>query len=289
MDKEKLIYFISAANHLSFTKAAADCYVVQGTISKQIAALEKELNVKLFVRKGQVLELTEAGRRLYSDSSDYLEQYNTIENNLKKLYLAFTDNLSLAVGTMEQPLVVDSLKRFHACCPNVNINFSTYTYRRMAARFRNSALDIGFCCNTCADTVLEAKKIEIYKKPWLVCAAENSPFWQLSRQDRAMLKDQTVISIFGDRYDTVFRYCAENPMKHKDFYFTNATISLWALVQSGIGVAILPPFMQEMMKTGVRFEDVLERPLEIGFSVVYSDKKSKQGAIEKYMEFFKNI
>ncbi len=265
MDKEKLIYFISAANHLSFTKAAADCYVVQGTISKQIAALEKELNVKLFVRKGQVLELTEAGRRLYSDSSDYLEQYNTIENNLKKLYLAFTDNLSLAVGTMEQPLVVDSLKRFHACCPN------------------------GFCCNTCADTVLEAKKIEIYKKPWLVCAAENSPFWQLSRQDRAMLKDQTVISIFGDRYDTVFRYCAENPMKHKDFYFTNATISLWALVQSGIGVAILPPFMQEMMKTGVRFEDVLERPLETGFSVVYSDKKSKQGAIEKYMEFFKNI
>lgn len=288
MDKEKLTYFISAASHLSFTKAAADCHVVQGTISKQMAALEKELNVKLFVRKGQVLELTEAGKRLYADSNDYLEQYTTIENNLKKLYLAFTDNLSLAVGTMEQPLVVDSLKDFYKRCPDININFSTYTYRRMAAHFRNGTLDIGFCCNKCADTISEVKKIEVYKKPWLVCAAESSPFWQMSRADRSVLKGQTVISIIGDKYDVVFDYCRENDMKHKDFYFTNAAISQWALLESGIGVAVLPAFMEGKVD-GVRFEDSLEKPLDAGFSVVYSEKKSKKGAIEKYMEYFKKI
>ena len=77
-------------------------------------------------------------------------------------------------------------------------------------------------------------------------------------------------------------------MKNKDFYFTNAAISQWALLESGMGVAVLPAFMEGKID-GVRFEDSLEKPLDTGFSVVYSDKKSKKGAIEKYMEYFKKI
>ena len=73
MDKNKLNYFISAARHLNFTKAAEDCHVVQGTISKQIASIEDELGVKLFIRKGQTLSLTPAGQKLLDDSNDYIE------------------------------------------------------------------------------------------------------------------------------------------------------------------------------------------------------------------------
>jgi predicted transcriptional regulator len=64
MDELKLYYFRSVCRHLSFTRAAKACNVVQSTISKQIAALEDELGVKLFHRQNKGIQLTPAGRRL---------------------------------------------------------------------------------------------------------------------------------------------------------------------------------------------------------------------------------
>ena len=53
--------FAAAARHLSFTKAAAELYVTQGAISKQIKQLEEYLGNKLFIRTHQALRLTKIG------------------------------------------------------------------------------------------------------------------------------------------------------------------------------------------------------------------------------------
>ena len=42
--------FLSVARHDSFTKAAGELYMTRQAVSQQIAALEKELGVKLFSR-----------------------------------------------------------------------------------------------------------------------------------------------------------------------------------------------------------------------------------------------
>ena len=56
--------FDAAARHLSFTKAAAECFVTQSAISRQIKALEDDLGVPLFHRRHRALDLTDDGRRL---------------------------------------------------------------------------------------------------------------------------------------------------------------------------------------------------------------------------------
>ena len=226
MDKIKLKYFISAARNLNFTKAAEECHVVQGTISKQISAIEAELGIKLFVRKGQTLALTRAGKKLYDDSNEYLEQYQIIDNNLKKLHLAFDDKLAIAAGTMEHALIIPGMRHFQSKYTNTEINFSTYTYARMSSHFRNETLDLGFCCDTCADSIWDATKIPVHSGEWLVCAAEDSPFWDLSEEDRASFNNQTIISVHGNEYDPVYRHFLENNYKIKSFSFTNALVSI---------------------------------------------------------------
>ncbi len=62
----RLKYFVSLADNLSFTKAAQECFIVQTAMSRQIAALEAELGVQLFVRNTRTVELTEAGKEFYS-------------------------------------------------------------------------------------------------------------------------------------------------------------------------------------------------------------------------------
>ena len=61
MTLQQLTYFLAAAEHGSFTAAADALHLARPSISEQIAHLEAELGVALFVRTGRRLELTAAG------------------------------------------------------------------------------------------------------------------------------------------------------------------------------------------------------------------------------------
>jgi DNA-binding transcriptional LysR family regulator len=56
--------FEAAARCLSFTAAAQEMNLTQSSISRQIAVLERQVGVPLFVRKTRALELTAAGSQL---------------------------------------------------------------------------------------------------------------------------------------------------------------------------------------------------------------------------------
>jgi DNA-binding transcriptional LysR family regulator len=56
--------FEAAARHLNFTHAAAELFVTQSAVSRQIKTLEEQLGKKLFVRDNRQLALTEAGLSL---------------------------------------------------------------------------------------------------------------------------------------------------------------------------------------------------------------------------------
>jgi LysR family transcriptional regulator, glycine cleavage system transcriptional activator len=64
--------FEAAARNLSFTKAAAELFVTQSAISRQVKALEDDLGVQLFRRRHRELLLTEAGQTLYKAAAEAL-------------------------------------------------------------------------------------------------------------------------------------------------------------------------------------------------------------------------
>jgi len=70
---DRLAAFDAAARHLSFTKAAAERFLTQSAISRQIAGLEAELGAPLFVRRHRALGLTDHGRRLAEATAVALE------------------------------------------------------------------------------------------------------------------------------------------------------------------------------------------------------------------------
>jgi LysR family cyn operon transcriptional activator len=64
MTLQQLAYFVAAVEHGSFTAAADALRLARPSLSEQIAHLEDELGVALFIRAGRRLQLTEAGRLL---------------------------------------------------------------------------------------------------------------------------------------------------------------------------------------------------------------------------------
>ena len=70
---ELLRSFEAAARTLSFTQAAAELFLTQSAVSRQIQQLEASLGVLLFERRHRALALTPAGAAFHREVTDALE------------------------------------------------------------------------------------------------------------------------------------------------------------------------------------------------------------------------
>src|SRR5512132_2117916 len=76
--------FESAARHLSFTRAAAELYLTQSAVSRQIQALEEFIGVQLFERRHKALALTEAGKTYLRTVVPALDQLREATRRLRE-------------------------------------------------------------------------------------------------------------------------------------------------------------------------------------------------------------
>jgi len=84
MDILKLQYFVIVAKCQSMTKAADMIHVAQPAISQAIRKLNEELGVKLFIRVGRNITLSETGKLFYSKVEPLVRELDEIPYMLAK-------------------------------------------------------------------------------------------------------------------------------------------------------------------------------------------------------------
>lgn len=96
MNTNQINSFLCVAKHLSFSKAAEELFIAQSSVSRNVALLEEEWGVRLFVRSGKTISLTDAGRdyarlcrRMRKDFDNLREKYRPTQASLKIQYAAF--------------------------------------------------------------------------------------------------------------------------------------------------------------------------------------------------------
>lgn len=122
-----LMAFEAAARHESFTHAAKELFLTESAISRQIATLESNLGVRLFVRAKQRVVLTRAGR-LYSTqvrrSLEYLDRdtLSIIAHGSGGGYLELA-----VLPTFASQWLIPRLKDFNDRTPDVRVNMGVRT------------------------------------------------------------------------------------------------------------------------------------------------------------------
>ena len=82
MKLTQLEYFCVAARYHNITKAAKELFLTQPTISAHISSLEKELNVRLFIRNTKEVSLSDDGKDLYR----YAKQITDLEKAIEERF-----------------------------------------------------------------------------------------------------------------------------------------------------------------------------------------------------------
>jgi DNA-binding transcriptional LysR family regulator len=143
VELRQLRYFRAIARTGSFSAAAAEEFVVQSALSRQIRKLEEELGVRLFERTTRMVRLTDEGARLLEYADRVLVDVDLVVAEADALRGVVRGKV--AVGMMEcPPASLDMavlLSEFHADHPGVEVALRSGGSDRMLDDVRAGDLD----------------------------------------------------------------------------------------------------------------------------------------------------
>lgn len=121
MNFRQLEYFAAVAEAKSISRASRELHVAQPPISRQIALLEDELGVQLFLRNNKGIELTEAGRCLYQQSEQMFQSLRMMADSVRDVDAGLRGQVKLGVIYSDLPMVMEHLKAYHREYPQVEL------------------------------------------------------------------------------------------------------------------------------------------------------------------------
>ena len=122
MNNRDLDYFIAAAKIMNLGQASQNLNITQPALSKSIARLENDLNIKLFTRSGRGLALTEAGSVLYQRGLTLQSAWDEVAKTMAELSNGCGGVVRVcSAGSATQFLLPEVCKRLQRDVPNVKL------------------------------------------------------------------------------------------------------------------------------------------------------------------------
>jgi LysR family glycine cleavage system transcriptional activator len=136
--------FEAAARHLSFSAAAAELHVTQTAISHQIARLEAQLGLRLFIRRPRALALTAEAQAYLPAVRDAFEGLRRATARLGRERSSGTLTVT-AMTSFAAKWLVPRLGAFQALHPDVDVRLTT---SMALVDFRRDDVDMGIRLGT---------------------------------------------------------------------------------------------------------------------------------------------
>ena len=158
MTLQQLRYFLTAADHGSFSAAAESLLMAQPSLSEQIRKLEAELGVALFTRAGRRLVLTEAGRMLRPHAERTLAAAEEAVESVKEVRTLTGGTVSFGTfGSAHHYLLGGLVQDFRRRYPDVRVRVVGQNSAEVADAVRDGVLEAGLVALPVDDGGLEVR------------------------------------------------------------------------------------------------------------------------------------
>jgi len=248
-------YFIAAAQHLNFTRAAEACNVSQPSLTVAIKKLEDEFGGPLFHREGRRILLSELGQRLFPFIREMAEQLETVRQAAEDFRLLKQVPLRIGIMTTIGPMRLSNLlATFKEQYPGVELGVHEGTLEELQEELEEGHLDMAVL-HAPNGHMPVARAMPLYRERYVVIIRPGHPF---ERLDTVSLKD-THQKSYVDRLacefrETVMHVCGENRIELYANFRSEREDWVQGMVMAGMGFAFMPEY-------SVTHSGILRRPL----------------------------
>lgn len=285
MSIQKYIAFIRVVELGSISKAAEDLGYTQSAVSRMIADLEASWGLSLLRRSRAGLTLSSDGIQLLPYIKELCKKYRDMQE--KANALRGIESGYIRIGTfssMSTQYLPEILKLFESRYPKIEFQLKNMDYVDLEEALCAGEVDCGFICSPLSEQIkstflIRDRMMAVLPPEHELVDAEHYPLQRLSTERFIKLSD--------DRSNDVsfvlqlFKKILNEPLNI--FCDVNDDYSVMAMVESGLGVSVLPELVTQRMPFNVVLKE-FEPPQYRDISIAVRRSARPSPATERFIQ-----
>ena len=291
MELRQLRSAVAIARRLSFTAAADELAVAQPALSQQIAALERELGVRLFDRTNRRVALTDAGRAFVARAERVIADVDAAAQEMS----AYAGGLRgrVVLGTYQsfaEYTLPKLLGRFHAEHPGIEIALREGMADALLAALQAGTLDVFIGDVGASNVGGQAFRVEpLYEDELVIAVAARHRLAARATVRIDELRDEPFVifrpgSTMTNRLNRLARDVGFAP---RVAFESEDSLTVRSLVAEGLGVALYPRTLGNTPGPNVALLSVTPQPVMRTMSVL--TRAEQHGpAVHRFLAFIRD-
>jgi DNA-binding transcriptional LysR family regulator len=187
LEFRQLEYFVAVAEELHFGRAATRMYITQPALSQAIAGLERTLDVLLFARTRQNVELTDAGAELLRHARGMLVDREEAVAAVRRVERGEVGVLRIGVALLAEHEVAPALAALSDTYPDIVLDRTAAVSERLLASVQDRALHAALVHRVPVLGTLDGVEFEVIRSGRLAALVSRSN--PLADRESARLSD----------------------------------------------------------------------------------------------------
>lgn len=289
MDLRRIRHFVTLAETLNFHRAAERLHMAQPPLTVSIQKLEAELGTKLFARESTGVSLTPSGRAILVEAKKLLFHGSHLQETAKSVLDGTGGTLQIGfVGSATYGMLQKLLPLFRAQYPGVELILREATSVGIMQQLEDNTLDVGLVRVPLLQPS-RATLVQLEHDEFIAALPRGNAL-----VDKALLRLSDMAgesfvmyapSAAAGLYSTAMLACQQAGFIPRVTQQAIQIQTILALVESGLGVALVPSVMQRFVSDKIVYR-LLAKDLpstSIGLALAYMAETESPSA-EKFRQ-----
>ena len=243
MELRDLRSFVAVAQQHNFSRAAESLRVSQPALSEQIRKLEDELGAALFERTSRGVILTDAGQAFLPEARAVLAQAEVAAEAVRLVAKGVAGTLTLGfIDSAAIGIVPPMIRRFSAAYPSVKLYLRELGTRMQIDALEAGEIDVGIVRGPVWNPSIAGRRLAT--EALMVALPAHHRLATATAVQMRDLRDEGFITYPAERgaalTDETLRLCREAGFDPAIVQEANEIATICALVDAGLGIAIVP-------------------------------------------------
>ena len=236
MEIYKLKYFYAVAQFQHVTRAAESIKIAQPALTQAIKALEEELDVRLFVKRGRNIVLTDYGIYLKKRLDSILPELDSLPGEIEQLKSQINKTIKMNI-LAASTFIINSIVEYRQTHPDVVFDFEQNEQKHDC--------DIVITTNSLENSTPEKYRERCVKKENIYLAVpRSSDYASMESIDLSLVKDEGFVMLSSSRLFGVIcnQFCSRAGFYPKILFESDSPNAVQNIISTGTGVAFWPEY-----------------------------------------------